>query len=98
KVARAGVLKAIMLAVLASFLCAQSAHASFHFDDVGLKITQNVQARDGNGNLAFTPATDYYDLNTFEHITVPPQPIYDPPTFTRQAGSHPDLSFLFSLP
>jgi hypothetical protein len=82
----------VLLAVLFSFaaVLAAAGHASanLQFDEVGVKLTETPQQeRDAEGN----PITKF-NGSTF----VPVYPELG--SFIRQAGSHPDFTFAFSLP
>ncbi|HEX6206486.1 MAG TPA: hypothetical protein VFZ29_11840 [Solirubrobacterales bacterium] len=89
---KAKILRLALLSCLAVLAVASPASADLQFDEVGVQLTKTPQQeRDAGGNLVFRP-----DPDTFGFTQIPVFPEFG--DFTRQAGSHPDFTFTFSLP
>jgi hypothetical protein len=90
---------ALLLGSIAALAMASPVRAALQFEQVGVQLSSTpVQERDAQGELVWeeffgrpNPLTGSIEFGK--------DPVYDEPApFTRQAGSHPDFSFEFSLP
>src|SRR5215218_6760443 len=91
------ILKSVVVAGLVSVVVAPGAVASLKFEDVGVQLTDTpTRALDANGNPVTRDDPSRLDPATFSPVQVP---VYNEfGRFTRQAGSHPDFTFTFSVP
>jgi hypothetical protein len=78
-------LRCSVLAMLVSLVGAATAQANLEFEQVGVQMTGMPQPT----GFTFNPETNQIDLPVYGDEFGP---------FTRQAGSHPDFTFSFSLP